>query len=105
MRCGVRILSKFVSYLGKPTLYRRLPFRKTGNVVSLYKMRVDPGQELNPEDVDAHKQHIENTKKYLDSKGIKYTTTENYVEETNYAGKVPVTNQVYIGTTFTIQKP
>jgi hypothetical protein len=45
----------------------------------------------------AHTEHLENTRKYLDSKGIKYTKKEDYVKDDG--GR-----DIYTGITFTIIK-
>ena len=45
----------------------------------------------------AHTKHLENTRKYLDSKGIKYTKKEDYVKDDG--GR-----DIYTGITFTIIK-
>ena len=47
-------------------------------------------------DKDAHMKHVDNTKKYLDSKGIKYRTSEEY-EKSSIPGR-----KIYLGTKFEI---
>lgn len=47
-------------------------------------------------DIDAHNAHINNTKKYLNSKKIKYTTSKDYIKDGD--------ESIYVGTTFKIKK-